>query len=390
VVKRRGSSTFIGLDAAINLNYSTKNDESTVCHFCPNNCSRTFIDTETPTADQPLHLGLLVRERHRREQGGPQGAETRAQAASASSSRTSSKRRRAWPSGTSSTPRRCRSPGSARTTSRSVGCSFLRVARKGDEAGLQALERRSLAGEGRHPPGAQPVQHRAVLAHLPGDARACRRRTSCSQRDQRGDVAGGRPLRLDRPLLPEQGRPGARPRADLQGPRRPAEAPRAAELHLQPVHHPRAEFGSNTMDTASCPIVAGSPTSRRPRSPRRSTSSPEGGINTSMTAVTFTEPNLLKRSAVRGLGPAPGHHRRRERLGRRPGSRRARRVRSPHGEARGREILEQVEREHKVAILMIGRPYHSDPGLNHGIPEEFQAGVTRSSPCAVDPRDPRT
>jgi hypothetical protein len=25
-----------------------------------------------------------------------------------------------------------------------------------------------------------------------------------------------------------------------------------------------------------------------------------------------------------------------------------------------------------VAILLIGRPYHSDPGLNHGIPDEFQ------------------
>jgi len=25
-----------------------------------------------------------------------------------------------------------------------------------------------------------------------------------------------------------------------------------------------------------------------------------------------------------------------------------------------------------VAILVVGRPYHADPGLNHGIPEEFQ------------------
>ena len=48
VVRRRGSSTFIGMDAAINLAYQTLNDESTVCHFCPNNCSRTFIDTKTP------------------------------------------------------------------------------------------------------------------------------------------------------------------------------------------------------------------------------------------------------------------------------------------------------------------------------------------------------
>ena len=48
VVKRRGSSTFIGLDAAIGLEYQTKNDESTTCHFCANECSRTFIDAFRP------------------------------------------------------------------------------------------------------------------------------------------------------------------------------------------------------------------------------------------------------------------------------------------------------------------------------------------------------
>lgn len=48
MVQRRGYSEFIGLDAAIDLKYTSTNDESTVCHFCPNNCSRTFIDTETP------------------------------------------------------------------------------------------------------------------------------------------------------------------------------------------------------------------------------------------------------------------------------------------------------------------------------------------------------
>src|SRR4029079_7753253 len=39
---------------------------------------------------------------------------------------------------------------------------------------------------------------------------------------------------------------------------------------------------------------------------------------------------------------------------------------------KGRAILETVESENRVAILMVARPYHSDPGLNHGIPEEFQ------------------
>jgi hypothetical protein len=31
-----------------------------------------------------------------------------------------------------------------------------------------------------------------------------------------------------------------------------------------------------------------------------------------------------------------------------------------------------VEREDRVAILVLNRPYHNDPGLNHGIPDEFQ------------------
>jgi hypothetical protein len=47
VVKRKGRSTFIGLEAAIGLEYEARNDESTVCHFCPNHCKRTFIDTRS-------------------------------------------------------------------------------------------------------------------------------------------------------------------------------------------------------------------------------------------------------------------------------------------------------------------------------------------------------
>src|SRR5205085_1618480 len=48
VGKRKGHSTFIGIDNAINLEYVAVNDESTRCHFCPNLCQRTFIDTKTP------------------------------------------------------------------------------------------------------------------------------------------------------------------------------------------------------------------------------------------------------------------------------------------------------------------------------------------------------
>jgi predicted nucleotide-binding protein (sugar kinase/HSP70/actin superfamily) len=40
---------------------------------------------------------------------------------------------------------------------------------------------------------------------------------------------------------------------------------------------------------------------------------------------------------------------------------------------KGKEIIDEVVRENRVALLMIGRPYHNDPGLNHAVLEEFQA-----------------
>ncbi|MDB4945519.1 MAG: hypothetical protein JWP97_5053, partial [Labilithrix sp.] len=56
VVKRRGKSTFIGIDAAIGLEYTTKNDDETVCHFCPNNCKRTFIDAQRPDGSTSRYI----------------------------------------------------------------------------------------------------------------------------------------------------------------------------------------------------------------------------------------------------------------------------------------------------------------------------------------------
>lgn len=63
VVKRSGRSTFIGLDAAINLDYVTRNDESTRCHFCPNLCSRTFIDSVRPDGETSRYISGFSCER---------------------------------------------------------------------------------------------------------------------------------------------------------------------------------------------------------------------------------------------------------------------------------------------------------------------------------------
>ena len=39
---------------------------------------------------------------------------------------------------------------------------------------------------------------------------------------------------------------------------------------------------------------------------------------------------------------------------------------------RAREVLDQLESQHKLGIVMLGRPYHHDPGINHEIMEQFQ------------------
>jgi predicted CoA-substrate-specific enzyme activase len=39
---------------------------------------------------------------------------------------------------------------------------------------------------------------------------------------------------------------------------------------------------------------------------------------------------------------------------------------------RARHVLDQLEREDRIGIVMLARPYHHDPGLNHEILDEFQ------------------
>jgi predicted nucleotide-binding protein (sugar kinase/HSP70/actin superfamily) len=39
---------------------------------------------------------------------------------------------------------------------------------------------------------------------------------------------------------------------------------------------------------------------------------------------------------------------------------------------KAREVIDQLEKECGVGIVLLGRPYHHDPGINQGIPEELQ------------------
>jgi predicted CoA-substrate-specific enzyme activase len=39
---------------------------------------------------------------------------------------------------------------------------------------------------------------------------------------------------------------------------------------------------------------------------------------------------------------------------------------------KAREVIQRLEQENRIGIVLLGRPYHHDPGINLGIPEELQ------------------
>jgi predicted nucleotide-binding protein (sugar kinase/HSP70/actin superfamily) len=130
-------------------------------------------------------------------------------------------------------------------------------------------------------------------------------------------------------------------------------------------------FGENVMDKASCPIVAGVPDVMKAAFTKEVDFFAQRGIEYLDPALTFGEMTLTARRMFEVWGPRLGitedesDHAHREGM-------KALALFEHDLQEKGRAILETVEEEDRIALLMVGRPYHSDPGLNHGIPEEFQ------------------
>ena len=56
VVAQRGYATFSGMAEALQMTYTSRTDEETRCNFCSINCSRTFIDTKTPSSESVRYI----------------------------------------------------------------------------------------------------------------------------------------------------------------------------------------------------------------------------------------------------------------------------------------------------------------------------------------------
>jgi predicted CoA-substrate-specific enzyme activase len=370
VVKRKGKSTFIGIDEAINLKYSTKNDEETVCHFCPNECKRTFIDTLTPDGKTSRYIA-------------------------------------------------------------GFSCEKGTVESKEDMLNLVA-ERKKLAQEF---PNTVDYESKRAFMHFYKPVPQPEAGTKIEDVEVRKGIFGLRRIKRERPFMRStKEAQEARRKIRIGIPRvlnlystgpwfrtyfeslgiqkqhvvfsdetteelwveggkygsiDPCYPSKVAQAHVHNLlfhHHEEKKplnyiffpilthvdsFVADTMDNATCPIVAGAPEVMKAAFTKEVDFFATRGIEYLDPAVSFVEPTLMAKRMFEifkdrlQITEDENDHACKQAWV-------ALKQFDADVQEKGRAILETVEAEDRVAILMVGRPYHSDPGLNHGIPEEFQ------------------
>ena len=256
----------------------------------------------TPDGDTSRYIsGFSLREGHRRVGRGDARAHQGAQEADEGVSRTWSTTSRSWSIGTSTIRRRCREATQTIDDVEVEEDAVFGVKKTAIKRNVPALVAREV-GEARGgcaigiPKVLNIWTTRAVLAHLPRDARHPEAERGVLRLHVGGDVARGRQVRLDRSLLPVEGRAGAHPQPALP-------PPRATSKKLNFIFFPcitHVPPGVNkVMDTASCPIVAGAPEVMKAAFTKETDFFAQRGIKYLDPAMTFTEPTLLKQPAVR-------------------------------------------------------------------------------------------
>ena len=388
VVRRRGSSTFIGIDAAIDLKFTSKNDESTRCHFCPNECARTFIDTETPDGATSRYIAGFSCEK-----------------------------------------------GTVESEEAMLELTKQRKRLMKEYPNLVDYESKQLFRHFYDPPPVPSADTMIDDVEVKKGFLGSIKRVPVRRPFQRSSPEAAKARKAIRVGVPKVLNiwtiaPFIRTYLETLGIQKhhvvfsddtseemwqeggkygsidPCYPSKVAQAHIHNLlfHHHRDDkklhvifFPCIThvppglhkvMDTASCPIVAGAPEVMKAAFTKEVDFFKTRGISYVDPALTFTERALLRRQLFECFGKLlnvtedesdyaveQAH--------------KAMDVFDQEIQRRGQAILETVEKENRVAVLLIGRPYHSDPGLNHSVLEEFQVlGYPILSMRSL-PKDPR-
>ncbi|MEM9493053.1 MAG: acyl-CoA dehydratase activase-related protein, partial [Myxococcota bacterium] len=371
VVKRRGRSTFVGLDQAIDIDYTSTNDESTRCNFCPNNCSRTFIDTATDDGQTARYISGFSCEKGTVEDLDALKALNKHR----------KQRMKSYPNLVEHEAKLCFK-------------SFYKADPMPDHGTSidDVVVKRTLLGAVRHKPIKRPFQRSSAEAAARRDklrvaiprvlnlwstgpmwrayfeALGIRSRNVVFSDETSEELwqAGGKYGSVD-PCYP-----GKVAQAHIHNILFKHHEKKAVDYIFFPAITHIPTFVEGVMDTASCPVVSGTPNVVKAAFTKEIDFFAERDIEYVDPTVTMNERLMMKRQMFEVWGERLGITEDENDFAIEQGWKALAEF-DRIMEDKGREILDQVEREDRVALLMIGRPYHNDPGLNHGVLEEYQA-----------------
>jgi predicted CoA-substrate-specific enzyme activase len=370
--KRTGTTRFIGLQGILDLEYTARTDDSTTCHFCPNECKRTFIDAKRPDGSQARYISGFSCEK-----GTVESKEAmlelmaeRKKTAAEFPNVVDYESKRAFVHLYDAAPL---PPKGTPIEDIKVTQSLFRVKREKvvrpfERSSEEAAKRRKTLRVGI--PRVLNVYSTAPFFRAYFEVLGLGR-SNIVFSDATSEemwVEGGKYGSID-PCFPSK---VAQAHVhNLLFHHHEPERKRQLDYIFFPILTHVNNFVQDTQDNASCPIVAGTPDVMKAAFTKEVDFFAQRGIEYLAPALSFQEPILLASRMFETFGERLGitvdenDHACREAW-------KAFDAFDKDLQDKGRAILETVEAEDRIAILVLNRPYHSDPGLNHGIPEEFQ------------------
>lgn len=372
LVQRNGQSTFIGLDAAIDLHYSARTDESTRCNFCSNRCPRTFIDTQTPDGDTARYIAgfscekgtvqskedviRLNQERKRLKKEFPNLVDYEASLIF----------RHVYDSEQFREAGRPLEDAEVARTWFGYRPVAKKLARRGFErAPTKTASRRESIRVG-IPRVLNVYTFSPFLrAYLEALAIAPQNVVFSDETSEEMWLEGGK-FGSNDPCYPAKVA-----LAHIHN----LIAHKHRRKPLQYIWHPTITsmptFVSHHMGSASCPLAAGTPMVARAAYVKETDRFAEAGVTYVADALNFEVPDLLREQLFEVWRSRLGITREENDWACEQGWN-AQRLCDDDLARHGLDVLTAAERNDQVVLLFLSRPYHSDTGLNHRILEEFQ------------------
>lgn len=355
VVNGSGSS-FVGFESAENLTFTSTRDESTRCFFCKNQCLRTFIDAQTPSGETRRFISATCEKGSVVDVDDMRGIKARIESVKSANpsfveiaSKEPFRPVKAPVAPTPGAPMTIRlNP--VRKRNWDAERERARARRESITIGMpRVLNMYSYA----------PffTAYFAALGVSPANLSFSGHTDEAmwKQGSRRGSIDQCFPSKIALAHVHQL----------LTGMRKTPEVIFFPAIATMPTELVRV------MDSCACPTVAATPEVVKAAFTKESDVFAEHGVSYYDPVLTMAEPDVLERQLLAFS---------RELLGATPEENAfavgqafaALAEQKASVRSRARDVLGALEREQRVGIVVLGRPYHNDPGVNHDIVESLQ------------------